>query len=87
MKQTIQSIKSLKSVGYEKIFILDNSGSRWCYERSIFPNDVKMKIFNHYQFKNKRISEIYMILSFIKEIPKKTPIVKLSGRYKVSKKK
>ncbi|MDX2067863.1 MAG: hypothetical protein SFV55_05525 [Haliscomenobacter sp.] len=85
-EQTRQTITSLKRLGYEDIRLYDNSGTE--YQSTLekeFP-EITVKTLTQYQFDNKGISETFMLLSAINDLPDDIPIIKISGRYQLSKK-
>jgi len=81
--QTQKTVESLKALGYETIYLFDNSGKEHqeLLEREF--SDVLLKTFDHYQYDNKGISETLLLLEGIKYIPESCSIMKLSGRYQL----
>jgi hypothetical protein len=64
---------------------LDNSGQRWKAGSEKLLEPARVQLFEHFQFQNKGISELFSLLSGIHVLPRDLPIVKLSGRYIASK--
>jgi hypothetical protein len=85
LDQTKGTIKSLLDCGYNEIYLFDNSGSYWVKdtEAELFP--AKVFVFNQHQYKNKGISETLMLVDGLEHLPEGTQIMKISGRYKLSK--
>lgn len=82
--QTRKTIESLRSLGYEDLYLFDNSGNQ---HRAVLIRefgDVHVQIFDHFQFDNKGISETYLMLEGIRHVPDDRPLIKLSGRYRIS---
>ncbi len=79
--QTIKTIEQLKKVGFKQIILVDNSDH---YDFSRLKSSIeKVKVIHlkQYQFANKSINEILMLLSILDEIPAGSKIFKISGRY------
>jgi hypothetical protein len=81
LEQTGKTVASLVQAGVTEIFLADNSGEQWVAgtEESLRP--AKVYVYNHFQFQNKGISELYLLLSVLAHVPPETPILKISGRY------
>jgi hypothetical protein len=86
LDQTKQTIVSLKEHGFEKIYLFDNSGFQWGEgtEALLYPAEILK--FNTFQFENKGLSELYMLLCGLVNIPENIPIFKISGRYTLNQK-
>jgi hypothetical protein len=84
LEQTRRTIDSLLGAGVEEIYLADNSGANWVAgtEKQLAP--ARVSVYDHYQFQNKGISEIYLLLSALEELPPGVPILKISGRYRLS---
>ena len=83
LEQTRASIQSLLALGIEEIYVADNSGANWRadMERDLYPAQVQ--VFDHHQYRNKGISEVYLLLAALPRLPRGRPIIKLSGRYQL----
>jgi len=84
LQQTRATIESLRSLGYDNIHLFDNSGREY---QEIIENafqDIHIKVFDHYQYDNKGISETLLLLDGLKYVPDNCSIIKLSGRYQLS---
>ena len=84
LSQTIETIESLKQLGYSDIYLFDNSGTQY---QAVLEKEfagIAVKTFDHFQFNNKGISEAFLLLAAIKHLPADRPIIKISGRYKLS---
>jgi hypothetical protein len=79
--QTLYSLKKIKDVGLSRIILVDNSQS---YDFSSIENAISELEIIHlkqYQFKNKGLNELLMLLAIVEELPDDEPIFKISGRY------
>jgi hypothetical protein len=85
LEQTQATIQSLLKCGYTQIYLLDNSGKHWIQETENKLHPAKVILFHHHQFKNKGISESLMLIDALEYLPNYTPILKISGRYKLEK--
>lgn len=81
LRQTRDTIDSLRACGYGNIHLLDNSGHRHREQLEGAFADVQLGLFDHYQYDNKGVSETLLLLDGLARLPDRTPIVKLSGRY------
>lgn len=81
LMQTVETIKSLVDLQFSAIYLFDNSGFNWeeTVENQLSP--AKIIKFNMFQFDNKGLSELYMLLHGLSVIPNDIPILKISGRY------
>ncbi len=79
--QTIQTLDQLKKVGFKQIILVDNSDHYDFSRLKSSIENVKVIHLKQYQFENKSINEILMILSILDEIPIGSKIFKISGRY------
>lgn len=84
LAQTRRTIDSLLDAGVDEIYLADNSGPAWeeGTEDSLAPAHVR--VYDHYQFQNKGISELYLLLCALEQLPPGGPILKISGRYRLS---
>jgi hypothetical protein len=80
-RQTIYTLQRIKEVGFEQIILADNSDGYDYSQLGPAIDGVKIIQFRQYQFPNKGINEILMLLSALDEIPTNIPIFKISGRY------
>ena len=67
------------------MYLADNSGARWLSDTNELLKPAKVHVFNHSEYQNKGISELYSLLSVLEYIPANTPILKISGRYTLEK--
>ena len=81
LEQTQKTIQFLVDAGISEIYLADNSGVNWISTTDTLLKPAKVYIFNQYQYQNKGISEIYLLLSILEFIPENEPIIKISGRY------
>ncbi|PAW93476.1 hypothetical protein CKK33_08225 [Mucilaginibacter sp. MD40] len=84
LAQTLQTVKSLYQHGFEHVYLVDNSPSLTEADlQSIFTGSRHLNVYhtNQYQFDNKGINEILMLLLLSEHLPKDQPIFKISGRY------
>lgn len=80
--QTIKSLTELSKFGFKKIILLDNSISTYDYAKIRCVSDhLQIISFRQYQFENKGINELLMLLAVLEEIPDEELIFKISGRY------
>ncbi len=84
LEQTRSSIQSLLALGIEEIYLADNSGSNWRVdmERALHP--ARVQVFHQHPYRNKGISEVYLLLAALPGLPPGRPIIKLSGRYQLT---
>lgn len=85
LEQTRRTVDSLAANGFADIYIADNSGDNWVAGTEDRLSPAKVYRFSHYQFRNRGISEIYMLLEVLEALPADTPILKISGRYTLKK--
>lgn len=83
LEQTLETITSLQEYGFNDIYLFDNSGDNWEKSADKCLADIHLFKINTYQFSNKGINEVLLLLQSLKHIPENTPILKLSGRYKI----
>lgn len=85
IEQTQRTIASLRDVGITDIHLVDNSGALWRRgtEQQFAP--AKVYVYDHHQYKNKGTSELWLLLSALENLPPDTPILKISGRYGLTK--
>ena len=84
LEQTRASIRSLLDLGIEEIHLADNSGANWRTGTEDALRPAHVQVFSHYQYRNKGLSEIQLLLAALPRLPTDRPIVKLSGRYRLS---
>jgi hypothetical protein len=82
--QTQETVSSLLRCGATEVIVADNSGARWIdgTERALEPARVvraEPRLSSNYG-----ISELYLLLAIVGSLPRNTPLVKVSGRYVVS---
>ena len=82
--QTKESLLKLQGAGFHQVFLIDNSDTLDQYQveqlLADFPFVEKFHC-RQYQFENKGINELLMLLALCREIPSETPVFKISGRY------
>lgn len=84
LAQTLQTINSLYQYGFEHVYLVDNSPSLNEPDlQAIFTDFKALKVYHthQYQFDNKGINELLMLLLLSNHLPKDQPIFKISGRY------
>ncbi len=81
LEQTQGTIVSLLEAGISEINLVDNSGGQWIPGTENDLQPARVQICDQYQFQNKGISEILMLLSVLPQISNDKPILKISGRY------
>lgn len=82
--QTRRTIESLQTLGYDNIYLFDNSGREYQETLESAFRNIHLKLFDHYQYDNKGISETFLMLEGIRYVPDNCPIIKLSGRYQIA---
>ncbi len=80
-RQTIHTLQRLKEVGFTKIILADNSFEYDFSRLGPIIDEVQVVHLKQYQFTNKGINEILILLSILEHIPSETKIFKISGRY------
>lgn len=80
-EQTIHTLIRLKEVGFKHIILADNSFDYDFTKLGSAIECVQVIHLKQYQFSNKSINEILILLSVIDQIPDNMPIFKISGRY------
>jgi hypothetical protein len=81
LEQTQGTIASLLEAGISEIILVDNSGGQWIPGTENDLQPARVHVCDQYQFQNKGISEILMLLSVLPQISNDKPILKISGRY------
>ncbi|MEE1945143.1 hypothetical protein VRU48_08490 [Pedobacter sp. KR3-3] len=81
-QQTIQSIAELVKKGFSKIIIVDNAAVAYDFStiKALAPH-IEVVQLKQYQFQNKGINELLMLLAIVDELPENEVIFKLSARY------
>jgi hypothetical protein len=82
LQQTRLTIDQLGKQPFSGVWLLDNSVAfdpEWTRG-----TPVRARHFPQYQFSNKGINELLMLLSVLTELPEETPIFKISGRYRLT---
>lgn len=82
-QQTIDTINNLRRVGFEDIYLIDNSVDVIDAERIESNSFHKVNIIRspQYNFINKGLNEALLILNNLYKLPDDQPIFKISGRY------
>ena len=84
LAQTLLTLVRLRDAGFDRVLLADNSPtlSQEELERLLqdFP-DINVYYIPQYQFLNKGINELLMLLFLIRHIPPNQEIFKISGRY------
>jgi hypothetical protein len=81
LEQTRETVRSLLRAGLDRIYIADNSGEAWVEGTEEYLKPAKVFVYKQYQYANKGISEIWLLNNLLDELPVKTPLIKISGRY------
>lgn len=85
IRQTQETVESLERLGYGNIYLFDNSGrEHQAALESALPS-IRVRLFDHHQFDNKGISETFLLLAGIRDVPDNCRIIKISGRYQIAK--
>jgi hypothetical protein len=79
--QTIFTLQKLKDAGFKEIVLVDNSESYNFSKIESAVTNVKILPLVQFQFQNKGINELLMLLAAVDVLPADTPIFKISGRY------
>lgn len=86
LAQTTDTLQSLQTAGFEQIFLIDNSpGLNVNALKQLLADYKNVRLFHvdQYQFINKGINEILMLLFICQHLPPHEAIFKISGRYKI----
>lgn len=80
---TRDTVASLRAAGINDIIIADNSAGGWRenWTRSLEP--ARVLHFDHHPFRNKGIGEIWLLRAALEQLPAGTPVMKISGRYRI----
>ncbi|MEO6852040.1 MAG: hypothetical protein ABI203_06690 [Mucilaginibacter sp.] len=84
LKQTKLTLAGLRDCGFKSIFLVDNSASMDGHELEALLSDfpeVNIYHLQQYQFLNKGVNELLMMLFLIQYLPPNENIFKISGRY------
>jgi len=82
LEQTTNTIKVLNTYPLNRLYLLDNSYNYDCSElANLFSEKLKIVNFKQYQFTNKGINELLMLLGVVDDLPDNEAIFKISGRY------
>nr|WP_294794358.1 hypothetical protein [uncultured Mucilaginibacter sp.] len=84
IEQTIATLQSLQQAGFDEIYLVDNSQQLDMDQlRLLLKEYAPVHVFhtNQYQFNNKGINELLMLLCICPHLPADQPIFKISGRY------
>lgn len=84
LQDTLLTVQSLLALGIADIRIADNSGPRWRaqWEEALQP--ARVSVHSVHDYANKGISELYLLLAALAEMPVNGPLLKLSGRYSLA---
>jgi hypothetical protein len=82
-EQTVRTVLSLKAHGIGEIFLVDNSddGVPVEYADGLAGMGVKVLPVQQYQFGNKSVNEVLLVLYALRYLPDGVPVLKISGRY------
>lgn len=84
LSQTRETIESLLEFGISDIFVADNSGDRWRPGAEDILSPAKIHVMHSaYEFDNKGISELMLLLQLAPFLPDGVPLIKISGRYRL----
>ncbi len=84
LRQTVETVSSLVQLGFPSIFIADNAptapadGTR----EQLLPAQIRH--FPHFPYRNKGIAEARLLLALCDHLPADVPVLKVSGRYRLS---
>ncbi|PWS31695.1 hypothetical protein [Pedobacter paludis] len=81
LADTINTIGSLENKNFDSIYVFDNSIPRLDNEIIDLLYPAKATSFDVLPYKNKGLSEIYLLLLGLRDLPDNEPILKISGRY------
>jgi hypothetical protein len=81
LAQTQETIQSLLEIGISSVLLFDNSGECWVKGTEDLLKSASVHLVNTYQYKNKGISELFLLLEAMRSLPPDVPILKISGRY------
>jgi hypothetical protein len=87
LEQTTGTIVSLRQAGFNKIYLVDNSPALSIEQlRQLIKDDENLEVHHvdQYQFTNKGINELLMLLYICPHLPVNDTIFKISGRYVVT---
>jgi len=84
LEQTRATVASLVDAGYRHVFVADNSPDRWPVDEGTLHPATVQRFRHQHQFRNKGISELFLLRSVVEHLPADVPIVKLSGRYRIA---
>jgi hypothetical protein len=85
LEQTCHTVDTLTANGFADIHVADNSGANWVAGTEERLSPARVHRFTHYQFQNRGIAELYLLLEVLDALPADTPILKISGRYALTK--
>lgn len=79
--QTLFTLEKLEAYHFSKVILVDNSVDfDFSNIKKKFEN-VEIVHIKQYQFENKGLNELLMLLAIVDELPNNEPIFKISGRY------
>lgn len=79
--QTLFTLEKLEAYRFSRIILVDNSVDfDFSHIKKKFEN-VEVVHIKQYQFENKGVNELLMLLALVDELPDNEPILKISGRY------
>ena len=84
LEQTVESIQSLVALGFSEIHVADNSHSPLEADVIKRLSPARVHWFGHYPYRNKGVAEAFLLLAVLPRLPTGQPLMKLSGRYRVS---
>lgn len=84
LAQTQRTVASLITAGITSIVIADNSVREFERDEIERLGRVRLLQYHQFPFKNKGISEAYLVLSAVRELPDEEQILKISGRYEIA---
>jgi len=82
--QTRESIASLVRLGFDEIYLADNS--EHAPSAAVIDQLAPARVFHfgHFPHRNKGVAEAYLLLALAPQLPAGRPIMKLSGRYRAA---
>lgn len=81
-EQTVKGLIKLIETGFKQIIIVDNSAQAYDFSTiKALSNNISVIQLKQFQFQNKGINELLMLLTVLDELPEDETIFKISARY------
>jgi hypothetical protein len=84
LQQTCETVRSLHALGAREIVVADNSGDGWRSGAEVELLPARVLRLATPQFRNKGISELHLLRAALPSLGDDEPILKISGRYTLS---